>query len=375
VGSSWDDLFFKEEKINKLVINNELKNLIINEFNHSDLFAIKDPRIVLLFPVYKSVLEELDINIKIVIPFRNPAEVATSLRERNGFSLEKGMLLWAYHLLLAEKYSRGFDRVFIEFNDLISNTTDTVALISEKLNINFLPKYAISKNQINDYLEPELKHHNLTIDDLSINNTKIIQEIIQLKDKFNDESVIGKLDKIREELFSYHNIFYNEDITGAFEDLKITKQDLIFLEKELQKRNEELVDTVQQLRETQSGLQRKSKDLENTRQQLNQMQQDLKQRADDVGKYKQLLIDTESGLQNSLEELEKRDRLLNEARLGLNQKTEEIGSLRRKISDTEHMLFQRDGEVRKYKEEIVAIYTGRSWRITRPLRKLKRVLK
>ena len=252
--SSWDDLFFEEEKITNLVINNELNNLIINEFKHSDLFAIKDPRIVLLFPVYKSALEELDINIKIVIPFRNPAEVATSLRERNGFSLEKGMLLWAYHLLLAEKYSRGFDRVFIEFNELMSDTKGTLTLISEKLNINFMPKYALSKKQINEFIEPELKHHDLSLDDLSLNNSKIIREIIQLKDEFNEESIIGKLDKIREELFRYHKLFYNEDITSAFADLKITKQNLIVIEQELQKRNEELVDSRQQLNETQKDL-------------------------------------------------------------------------------------------------------------------------
>ena len=117
--SSWDDVFFDEEKISNVKSIGELKNKIKKEFEYSNIFAIKDPRIVFLFPVYKRVLEELNINIKIIIPFRNPMEVASSLNKRNNFSCEKGMLLWAYHFLLVEKFSREFERVFIGFNELV----------------------------------------------------------------------------------------------------------------------------------------------------------------------------------------------------------------------------------------------------------------
>ena len=61
----------------------ELKLALQSEFEYSNIFAIKDPRLAFLFPVYKQVLEDLDINIKIVLPYRNPIEVANSLRKRD----------------------------------------------------------------------------------------------------------------------------------------------------------------------------------------------------------------------------------------------------------------------------------------------------
>ena len=46
IDSSWDDVFFEEEKISNVKDVGDLKNYIKNEFEHSDNFAIKDPRIV-----------------------------------------------------------------------------------------------------------------------------------------------------------------------------------------------------------------------------------------------------------------------------------------------------------------------------------------
>lgn len=308
--SSWDDIFFDEQKISNVQDVYALKTEIKKEFGHSNLFAIKDPRIAFLFPIYKHVLEELGINIKVIIPFRNPMEVANSLNRRNNFSYEKGILLWVRHFLFAEKFSREHERVFIGFNNLISDPEGSVTLISEKLHINLKSEYAKKRQQIDDFLEPGLKHHNQSIDSLPKNTSKVVRDIFLHQNTFNDNEISIKFDVIREEFLGYQKIFYNQEITNAFVELKIKTQNLIETEKLLEHRTENVEQTTQQLNEAELELQRKTQELE--------------------------------------------------------QKTQ-------LIDETEKILFQKNQEINLIQDELIAILTTTSWRITSPLRKLKRI--
>jgi len=326
VDSSWDDVIFGEEKISNVKDVDGLISHIKKEFKHSNNFAIKDPRIAFLFPVYRRVLEELGINIKIIIPFRHPMEVASSLNRRDNFSYEKGILLWAYHFLLAEKYSREFERVFIGFNELISNSRGAVTLMSEKLHIDFKSKYTKNRKQINEFLESGLKHHNLPIDNLSENTYKVVREILHFQGEFNDGAVISKFDALREELFSYKELFYSREVASVFSDLKNTKQNLIETEQGLQQRTEE----------------------------LQQRTEELQQKAEELEKSKQQLSETEQGLQKRSEELE--------------QSKQQLG-------EKEQLLFQRNQEINAFKDELVTVYASKSWKITGVLRKINGLFK
>ena len=224
IDSCWDDMFFDEGKASSILDVRELKELLIKEFKDNNIFAIKDPRISFLLPIYKQALEELGIALKIIIPYRNPMEVIRSLNVRNNFSCEKGILLWLYHFLLAEKHSRNFERVFIDFDELMSNSSNVITLISNKLNIALKSKYNENKEAIDDFLVPELKHHNFSTDDLSGCSYKLARKILLLKDDFYEDSVFSKFDEIRKEIFSYQKLFYNKDILQINTDMKTLKQ-------------------------------------------------------------------------------------------------------------------------------------------------------
>ncbi|SDG21156.1 sulfotransferase family protein, partial [Phytopseudomonas seleniipraecipitans] len=225
IDSSWDDAFFNLEKLEALENSSaELKNIIVSEFKYSRLFAIKDPRACLLYPFYEKSLNELDIDIKVIIPYRNPLEVACSLHARDQISLEKGMLLWAYHFLLAEKFSRGRERIFVSFDELVKNTSNVVSDISKKLTLDIEKKYAANSKKIADFLEPNLKHHNISMDNFSSKLPKIISDILCLENKFNTSDLSEDFDRLRSELFNYQRLFYNKNITVHLDDLEHTKK-------------------------------------------------------------------------------------------------------------------------------------------------------
>ncbi len=129
----WSDLVptiaFDDEDVK------HLKEVITSEFSRQDLFAIKEPGIVYLFPLYEKVFKDLGIEINFLLLYRNPLEVAQALLNRDGFSEYKGVFLWLYNFLLGEKYSRQYIRGLINFEDLINDTGAVVKQIGKILSI------------------------------------------------------------------------------------------------------------------------------------------------------------------------------------------------------------------------------------------------
>ena len=277
IDSSWEDIFFDEAKLDNIRDTIELKNIIQSEFEHSSIFAIKDPRLAYLFPVYEKILKELDIDIKIIIPYRNPTEVATSLKHRNQFSLNKGMLLWAYHILLAEKFSKDHKRIFIEFNELMTNTKSVIKQISEKLEIDLYSKYNEKEEYLKEFLDPGLKHHNTSMDDLSDNTPKIVRDILNLRNNFNMENITNNFDTLREELFSYQKLFYNENILNTFDELTSMKEDFKIMVENNRILNQQLHEKDQLIHEKDPQIHEKDQQLHEKDQQLQENDQQLQE--------------------------------------------------------------------------------------------------
>lgn len=333
IGSSWDDMFYDESKLEHVTDFLEFKNCIKKEFEYSNTFAIKDPRLVYLFPIYEKVLKELGIDVKVIIPFRNPIEVASSLNRRDGMSLEKGVLLWAYNVLLAEKFSRGYERVFIEFDKLMSDTSGTIELISSKLNIDLLEKYEKNKKYVDEFLEPSLKHHNIEVDNLSSNTPKIVKDVLSLKDKFNDTKTSEEFDALRYEFFSYQKIFYNDDIVNSINELQIRKVELDKKDEELSQKDEE----------------------------MSEKNRELSQKNEELAQKDEVVYQKDEALSRKDEELSRKD--------------EELKHKDNVVLDRENIILGKNNEIDQLRDELLLVYTSRSWKITKPLRKLKKLFK
>lgn len=159
MGSNWDDTRFPthipEDLIEKYLP--EATKLIEREFAYTPIFAMKDPRFCVTFPVWELALKKLKIDLKIIFPYRNPLEIARSLRQRDGFSHEKSILLWAKHLLLSERYSREYPRHFINYSSFLKDPIRELNEIAEVFSIELDLE---SMNEIRDsFLDPTLRHH------------------------------------------------------------------------------------------------------------------------------------------------------------------------------------------------------------------------
>lgn len=327
IDSSWDDVFFNTDDLDSLNGDlNPLKNIIKDDFKYSKVFAIKDPRVCFLFPVWEKALKEMNVNIKIIIPYRNPFEVANSLRKRDGLSIEKGMLLWMYHFLLAEFFSRQYERVFISFDDLINNTSIVIDEIYNNLEIDLKYLYSKNKDKVTEFLEPDLKNHNVSIENLSKNTPGIIKSILDLKKELNSSDLSKEFDVLRHELFNYQSFFYNKDVMSILDQAKIDNQELEELINKLSSKESEIISVTNQL------------------------------------------VEKESEIISITAQLVEKDIMLN---IYEDKNSTQICDLElnKKALDT------IEGEFKMLRSEFVDMYTSNSWKITRPIRKFMRILK
>lgn len=158
LGCSWHEMGMVNvsKLINAELLIQEAIDVLQSEFGHAQLFVVKDPRICRLMPFWIEVFNRMGIEIKILIPFRSPVDTANSLKRRDGFSIERGAWLWLRHLLDAEKYSRGCSRVFIDYNHLLNDWRYALEVISLKLNIDLMTPAIIYKDQIDQFIEPDI---------------------------------------------------------------------------------------------------------------------------------------------------------------------------------------------------------------------------
>lgn len=224
-GSCWSDSIFDINRIDKGQFKEFVAQgieVLQEEFNDYNKFMIKDPRICMLFPIWEEACKQLGLNIKIILPHRNPMEVAESLKSRNHFSVEQGLILWLQHFFLAEKYSRNYPRIFLPYSLLINDAETYSKQLCEFTNSKIEKGI---KNKIDGFIDKGLKHINLSFENNSENMPSFLLEVISLlkNDNLTNET---KMDELRTEFFLSQKLFQHSGVNEEREKNQIYKKRL-----------------------------------------------------------------------------------------------------------------------------------------------------
>jgi hypothetical protein len=144
-----------------------IRKLVQDQFTGVNLWAAKDPRLCRLLPLWRRALP--DVSLRVVLPIRNPLEVASSLFIREKMSLNHSLLLWIQHVLDAEKYSRGLGRSRVLYADLIKDAPSAMTRLENELQITWPGEKVERDANLASWIEPRLKHHSLSTDMLKEN--------------------------------------------------------------------------------------------------------------------------------------------------------------------------------------------------------------
>jgi hypothetical protein len=165
-GSSWDDFTEFPQPWFASNLADSFKTRLVatlrEEFGPASLMIIKDPRICRIVPLWLSVLDEFGAAPLFVIPIRNPADVAASLKQRNGLPETTSLLLWLRHFLAAERDTRGFRRSFVAYDSLLTDWGQAVDGIGRDLQIHWPRRSVAFDLEIDSFLSTRWRHHSLS---------------------------------------------------------------------------------------------------------------------------------------------------------------------------------------------------------------------
>ncbi|MCH8113596.1 MAG: sulfotransferase [Proteobacteria bacterium] len=163
LNSSWDDVrrlpdsWWQDDTVRPF--RTELLGILRRDFSSAPLWALKDPRMCRLLPLWLEIIEEVGFTPRFIHIHRHPLEVSSSLERRDGFSRVKAMYLWLDHNLSAERSSRSFDRVFIGYDRLLEDTRATLQHVSNSLNYAWPRPVEDAMPDLHAFLAPGLRHH------------------------------------------------------------------------------------------------------------------------------------------------------------------------------------------------------------------------
>jgi hypothetical protein len=165
LGSGWSDVkplpdrWWESEPARRFT--DEIRAIAIRNFGGSSLWAVKDPRMCRLAPIWLPVLKDMNCEPRFIIMNRHPLEVAGSLGGRDGFAEGKSLLLWLSHTMQSAKWSEGYRRVFVTYDQLLADWKGVAGRIAVALEVNWPRGLDESAGEIEAFLSPQLRRHRL----------------------------------------------------------------------------------------------------------------------------------------------------------------------------------------------------------------------
>jgi hypothetical protein len=138
-----------------------IKRLIEHHYVDKGLWAVKDPRMCRLMPLWQPVLDEMGFTPGFIFTVRYPFEVAGSLAKRDNFSFQKGLLLWLVHNLDCLSVVQGRPYIVNLYDQLLTDPVSTLEKIEKGLGINFPKSVQQLSSEILEFVQPELKNQHL----------------------------------------------------------------------------------------------------------------------------------------------------------------------------------------------------------------------
>jgi len=170
LGRRWDDIRAMPAGFDRLAelepFRRRLIEAIQRDFAGQPLWAVKDPRMCRLMPLWQEVFPAVGAHPHYVIVLRNPIEVARSLERRDGFAMGKGLLLWLRHALEAERHTRGASRNFVRYETVVSDWAAVVDRMARSFGLDWPRRAGEAAAEVEVFLRRQLRHH--AVDDLEM---------------------------------------------------------------------------------------------------------------------------------------------------------------------------------------------------------------
>ena len=384
-----DELEFENEQHAAL---NTLEPLM----NAGKPWGWKDPRATIMLPFWKSIFPELSV----IICLRNPIEVAYSLskRYRTHIDFNLGLILWRDYYEILKRDLEGVNSLVTHYQTLFVTPEEEIERLC---NFIHLSPSQDEKMKAIDSINPDLYRGVATeqllqnFRDLPFGLLDLYQYFSNLSGKNfqvalenNNQNTDRNLFALEKTISSAAKTFDNysnhiQDLKNQLEEQKSTfsayKKEQNLLLSNLRTKLHQKTETVQNLSNklderklTVQKLTSKIKENEKTIQGLNTQVRQSEQNIQGLTRQVQELEETNRGLKNQVSEQKQTIQNLNSQ---THEYEKNIGIISRESSEQKQIINQITKEKSEVEQEVLFYASSKSWQITRPLRKLRKLLR
>lgn len=160
--AAWYDIkdlppnWWKKEDI--ISFRGKIQDILKQNYGAFDLAMIKDPRLSILFPLWRDAVQGLFEPLSVIV-LRRPEEVAASLFKRDGLDKSYGYYLWMRYVLSSFAHTMNLKRTFITFDQILSNPGYVSETLEKAFDIEWPETLTAQKEKISRDISRDLKHH------------------------------------------------------------------------------------------------------------------------------------------------------------------------------------------------------------------------
>ena len=207
IGRSWSDPLPLDQSVfsgaEAAAARGRIEEIFDRDFRGEKQWALKDPRLCRLLPLWDGVLNSQGVTIRFVHVVRSPIAAAASLEKRDGMRLEASLVLWLRHIIEAERSTREHPRLWIALEDIESDPMAQASRLAAWLDETSDESGQDIEALIASVFQSDLLHHPATPDDPTLNDFPWIADVYRTLSSWTgaeDSSGHGILDRVLAEI-------------------------------------------------------------------------------------------------------------------------------------------------------------------------------
>jgi GT2 family glycosyltransferase/glycosyltransferase involved in cell wall biosynthesis len=392
LASSWDDPFPLPDRWTETDTARLAKGCLADEikrdFSDSSLFVVKDPRITRLLPMWLEILDELAIEPIVVVPVRNPLEIAASLEARDRFPLAKSLLLYAHSYLETELETRERQRFFVRYDQLLDDWRPFAARLELVLGSSLDASSDKRAAEIEGFLTGELRHHHYSRADLSQTHD-IAATVVEMFDRMSTAADGGAetelrlaFDRLRQTLSEatrlYRGLVMTEramaraEIVHVREDRDAAKArataEITVQHADIERLQAELDSTHEQAAASRAVTAAQTVEMTRLQAKLGSARVQTAQLLADLAATREQLAERQQGLDTRTMELADAREQVAELRDAVEARSREVVRLGSELAAARHRVGQSEASAEAVSQVLTEIQRSTVWRLTGPIR-------
>jgi len=330
----------------------------------NDTFVLKDPRLTRLVSFWRPVFACLSLRVVYVVAVRSPISVAKSLARVHHFAEEKSYILWLTHVVAALEETKDHERIFVDYDLLMDAPARELSRVSEATGLQQRAEALAEFEQ--EFLEHRLRNSRFSADDLDV--VRLAPQQVKTVFSAMQRAAAEEIDA------------YSSELDAAAKDGRRyleSIEPLLRYEWRLVQHVEKVTPALTEANARTKGLEVALRDSEAhaaseiaKREETQRYANDLEAQLRDSEAHSASEIAKREGSQRYANDLKAHSEHLS---VGLEQLKEEHESVISALEALQSKVASQEAALRRADHYIAEVFSSTSWRITAPLRALRRM--